>query len=114
MLTNADITLYHKSYNPGARLDEWISTKFHRVNWHAKQAVSVGDKGLNSADTLVVRIPTSDEIEVSPGDIVVRGLIDDRITSPAQLSLYDRFTVTAIRDNRRGSPCMHHWRIEGV
>ena len=137
MITNADCTIYHKTYNPATRLDEWKAFRYQGVNWYGKQAVSVGDSGLNTADSYVVRIPTERHIPVTKGDVanidkknlyskgdcgrllkkgdvVVKGLIQDTITSPSQLKQYESFLVTAVRDNRRGSPMMRHWRIEGA
>ena len=114
MITNADCTIYHKTYNPATRLDDWKAFRYQGVNWYGKQAVSVGDSGLNTADSYVVRIPTERHIPVTKGDVVVKGLVQDDITSPSQLKQYESFLVTAVRDNRRGSPMMRHWRIEGV
>ena len=113
MLTNADITIYHKTYDQATRLDRWNSTQYFQVNWYGKRAVSVGDTGLNTADSYIVRIPTDQAVTVENGDIVVKGLVVDSITGPAQLKTYHTFVVTAVRDNRRGSPAMRHWRIEG-
>ena len=114
MITNADITIYHETYNKETRLKEWSPTRYAGVNWYGSQAVSVGDTGLNTADSYIVRIPTDQQIAVSNGDIVVKGLVTDSITGPSQLTgKYLCFTVTAVRDNRRGSSMMRHWRIEG-
>ena len=114
MITNADITIYHETYNPETRLKEWEAAQYPGVNWYGKQAVSVGDTGLNTADSYIVRIPTEDNITVKNGDIVVKGLVADPITSPSQLTKkYSCFTVTSVGDNRRGSRGMWHWRIEG-
>ena len=33
--------------------------------------------------------------------------------SYTHLDVYKRQVVTAVRDNRRGTPMMRHWRIEG-
>lgn len=64
MLTNADITIYHKRYNPETRLDEWQAAQYPGVNWYGRQSVTVGDSGLNTADSYIVRIPTTELIEV--------------------------------------------------
>ena len=86
MTTNADCTIYHKIYNPATRLDEWEPSQYQGVNWYGKQAVSVGDSGLSTADSYIVRIPTEGRIPVDKGDVVVKGLIQDTITSPSQLN----------------------------
>lgn len=113
MLVNADITIYHKSYNPETRLDEWRAAQYPGVNWHGRQAAIVGDSGLNTADSYIVRIPTTEHIGAENDDIVVKGLVNDVITGPSALNAYPHFVVTSISDNRRGSEQMRHWRIEG-
>lgn len=113
MLANADITIYHKKYDPIARLDKWHSTQYQSVNWYGKQAATVGDSGLNTADSYLVRIPTTEFIEIKSGDIVVKGLVNDIITGPSSLKAYTRFVVTSVGDNRRGTEDTQHWRIEG-
>ena len=76
-------------------------------------AVNVDSNGLNAANVYTIRIPTLDSIAAANGDIVVKGLVQDDITSPTQLKKYITFVITVVRDNRRGSPIMQHWRIEG-
>lgn len=114
MLTNADCTIYHKTYDPLTRLDRWERTQYRGVNWYAKQAATVGENGLMAADTLTVRIPAtaSNSAPAAVGDIIVRGMLDKGITQLKELAEYERYTVTAVRDNRRGI-CGRHWRIEG-
>ena len=112
MLINDALTLYHKTYDPRARLDVWVRTRYSAVNWYAKQAAAVGESGLVTADEITVRVFTDEAVAAAPGDIVALGLRDE--AAPADLPpLAERFVVTAVRDNRRGSPALHHWRLEG-
>lgn len=115
MLTNADCTIYHKTYDPITRLDRWERTQYRGVNWYAKQAATVGENGLMAADMLTVRIPvtTSSSAPAAVGDIIVHGLLDTDITQPKELNANEHYTITAVRDNRRGSLFSQHWRIEG-
>lgn len=114
MLTNADCTIYHKTYDPITRLDRWERTQYRGVNWYAKQAATVGENGLMAADTLTIRISAAepDAVPATVGDIIVRGLLGTDITQPKELGTYEHYTITAVRDNRRGI-CGRHWRIEG-
>ena len=135
MITNADITIYNKWYNQETRLDEWHRTEIHGVNWFAKQAVSVSDKGLLTADQYIVRIPScaapEDKEFVAPatyaaadptdlpaiwtlqaGDYVTKGIADADIAHSNEIT-GERFAVIGWSDNRRGSPVMQHWRIDG-
>ena len=57
MLTNTDATLYHRSYNPATRLDEWESTYIPALWWYEAEQSSVTTEGRKTADTFMVRIP---------------------------------------------------------
>lgn len=113
LVANETVTVYHKTYDPETRLDRWTASSYGNASWYGKQAASVGDNGLNTADEYTVRILTPEEITADVGDIVVRGAIGREITGPSQLTNWEHFTVTAVRDNRRGRPTLRHWRIEG-
>lgn len=126
-----DITLY--SHWRNGKTDKWIRTQLRDTSWYGKQASSVADAGLATADKYVVRVLedemgtyiTPDEWNamtfapsgvwtVQPGDIAVKGLADDEITTgPTQVTGKYKacFTVTAAYDNRRGF--LEHLRIEG-
>ena len=71
--------------------------------------------GETASDTLTVRIFTRDAIAVDVGDMIAPGLVSAAVTSSADvLKMFpDSFKVLRIRDNRRGSLQMQHWRIEG-
>lgn len=117
MLTNADCTLYHKTYDSVSRLDRWTRKVISNVNWHAKRKVSVSENGLNGANTLVVQIPVQsvpDGLEIAVDDVIVKGILELDITQVKELSSYERYIVTAVSDNRYGSLYLHHWRIEGA
>jgi len=131
MITNADITIYNKWYNPATRFDEWRRMQISGVNWYGGQAVTVGDKGLQSASVYKVRIPgdsaPSNKSFVTPdvykataaaaleaiwtlqgGDVIARGLID---TADPKNIASEHFTVIGWADNRRGG--LPHWKVDG-
>lgn len=116
LLADESITIYHKTFNPETRMDDW--KPYHYVgSWFEKRAATPASNGLNAADSLIVRIPAANirgEIMACPGDIIVRGKVSDPITGPTQLDPYRRFEITAVRDNRRGVLSMQHWKIEGA
>ena len=116
MAPNADITLYHKEYDAEKRDYTYTPAQFPSVFWYGGQGVTVSSGGLRSTDGYVVRILTDAEIAAGADDIVVRGLVSDIVTKAGDLTQKYKgqcFVVTAVRDNRRGSPSMHHWRLEG-
>lgn len=112
-VANTNLTLYHKIYDPATRLDVWAATWYFGVSWHGGQAVAVEKDGLTTADKYTVRIYTDDPIAAAPGDIVCRGIFDEADPKAARRAAAESFVVTAVRDNRRGSPVLHHWRLEG-
>lgn len=111
---NADITLYHRTYDPTQRKDIWIRNQYTNVSWYGGRAVTTGATGDTAADRYTVRIYDSGLVEAAPGDIIVRGLVAEEITSAAQLTQKhaESWRVTTVRDNRRGG--LPHWRIEGA
>ena len=127
-------TIFHRQYNPGTRLDDWQSQVLHGVSWYAKQGAIVSKDGLDSADTIIIRVPVPaapDGILAVPGDLIVFGqinladwqwdpfqfdsgvILQSRDFRPKLLEGLERYTVTATRDNRRGPGVLHHYRIEG-
>lgn len=132
MLANANITIYNrKKIN---RSDVWLRTNLIGVNLHGEAELIVGDKDLTAADKYIIRIPNSVECDktfvdnrtfkalsveetdncytVQKGDVIVKGLIEDEITSPSQLQeKYDLLTVLSVTDNRRGSSYTSHIKL---
>lgn len=135
MIVNADITIYNKAHK-GTRNERWVQTVIHAVNWYGGQKVTVGDNGLLSADSYTVRIPASSVPQgkefISPehyalkdndalagfwtlqnGDIILKGE-GSEIAQPKEVTEKSEcFIVTGWQDNRRGSPTMQHWKVEG-
>lgn len=134
MLTNADITLYNHKTDKKTRLDEWHRTVFKGVHFYVDNKVSVGDKGLNSADSYKIRIPEDVDCEkayipeneflsaegvpdgwtLQEDDIIVRGICEIEIEKPADLKNQGvRYCkIVSWSDNRFGG--LPHWRVGGV
>ena len=111
---NADVTLYHHTWDAAQHKDVWTRTQYHGVSWHGGRAVTPGTSGDTAADSYVVRIYGRAEVAAVPGDIVVKGLVADDITGASQLTqkYAESWRVPSVRDNRRGG--LPHWRIEGA
>lgn len=132
MLANANITVYNrKKVN---RSDIWIRTNLIGVNCHGEAEVVVGDKDLKAADKYIIRIPNSVTCNKSyvdsrtfknlsteepdnyytfqKGDLIVKGLVEDDITSHSQLSeKYDVLTVLSVTENRRDGSYTSHIKL---
>ena len=114
-LANADIALFHKAgYDPAAKKDIWESTAYLGCHWHARVAAPLSDKGRTDAGGCTVRIFTASEVAAVPGDVVVRGLTSLETPREAQDAGLLCFTVQAVTDDRRGTPRMQHWKLEGA
>ena len=114
-IRNADCTLFHKEWNEEARRDVWNCMQLPGVSWYSKKGISVGTTGETAEDTVVIRVYTQQALTVDTGDIITPGLVTAQINSSADIlrQFPDSVKVMRVRDNRRGSPQMRHWRIEG-
>lgn len=141
MIVNSDITLYNKYYSKDEQCDKYIRTYLQGVNWQGKQAIKIGDKGLNSADIISIYIPKSVDSGfkeyISPkkyqhlsdeekekyftfgtGDKIVKGIIDFELTGIKPNNekhleeLYDDVvTIISTISNENGSYSMQHWKV---
>ena len=134
MITNADITIYNRKYDKQTRLDKWNRTVVKGVSFYHDAKVSQGDKGFKKAEVYKIRIPADIEnasdyldeesyfnaIDVSDywtlqnGDIIVKGICDQNIIKPSDLTkAHKEFCeILSWSDNRRGT--LPHWRVGGV
>lgn len=127
MLNNADITVFNYDQLTGC----YYPTIFRNVWWIRKQAATVGNSGLQTADQCTIRIPVSAvEQEYIPyrdwqkqkvkssywtlreGDKIVRGIVYNQINSLKEFKNYDCVTITGYSDNRYLSAFSQHWRID--
>lgn len=76
-IQNADLTLYHKVYDPATRTDRWTRAQHKGVSWHGGQNVTVLQDGLKTADVYTVRIYTGDKVTADIEDIVCKGLLTE-------------------------------------
>lgn len=133
MIINADITIYNRKTNKETHFDEWKRTVIKGVHYFVDNKVTVGEKGLFSADVHKIRIPgdiesanqylpASEYLQVEDrekywtirnDDIVVRGVCNIDIEKPADLKAQgiEYCKIVSWSDNRRGMT--PHWRIGG-
>lgn len=98
MFSNHDITLFNLYDENGEQ--RYKRTYIRGVDWQSKQSVTVGDKGLLSADSIKIFIPYDADMDggeflkpkafnrsnksnyftFKEGDIIVKGLIDFELT----------------------------------
>lgn len=56
MITNSDMTLYHKTLDENTRLEKWIRFYIENVWWYGGKGVST-QKGYENANDVQIRIP---------------------------------------------------------
>ena len=123
MIVNADITLYNRRLDKTTRQYIYKLTEHCGVHWYTYKKVAVSDKGLDSADSIKIRIPMTGRKETflepseyarkedvtgfftaSNGDVFVKGILEDEIAKESDLEkkglLFGR--ILSHSDNRRG------------
>lgn len=139
MITNADITVYNRQFDPSSRKTVFLRHEVRHVSWHAKLAVAADPGGLSGGNVFQIRIPQEAETDSLPalagylppgeyrglpeaeragrwtvdaGDYFCRGT-GPEMEKPSDLKDHalPYGQVKSVSDNRRGS--LPHIRIEG-
>ena len=87
--------------------DTPIRRVFKNVHIDAAEKIDkngIKQKGFFDAKTATVRIPTTEEIGVLPGDYIFIGECSDSLPESE-----DALKIIEVKDNRRGG--QRHWRI---
>lgn len=101
MLTNTDITIYHREYNPEFRLDQWKRIYVPKAWWHKDEKSSVTTGGLKQADVITIRIPDT-MIKVAKDDYIVKGNCSVKMQTIKELSGREFAKVTSVNRNLFG------------
>ena len=114
MLVNSKLTIYHKYFDKTERVDKWKRQLINNVWWFGGKGASY-NKGLENSNDVKVRIPKDindlSNLEISVGDILVKGIIKDEISMQSDLKSYETYNITSIIDNDTG--LNKHIHIEG-
>ena len=111
MLTNTDITIYHREYDPKLRMDQWKKNYVAKVWWHKDEKSSVTTDGLKQADVITIRIPDT-MIEVVKDDYIAKGNCPVKMQTIKDLSGIEFAKVTSVNRNLfGGNP---HIKVVGV
>ena len=130
MIFSDTITIYNIIPQQGRSPEQLRRTVVHGVFWDSTSGAAFGKSGKDDSDSITVMIPDlpalvpaaewfrdgcpADKFTLSPGDIIARGECDD-ISSAAELERQhtEKLIITAVRDCRFGSGCLHHWEVSG-
>lgn len=111
MITNTDITIYHREHDQKNRLDAWTSVYVPEVWWFESQKSSVTTDGLKVADVTTIRIPDI-SVVVKKDDYIVKGNCDVEMVTVKDLEGIEKVRVTSVNYNTfGGNP---HIKVVGV
>ena len=110
MLTNTDITICSRAYNPSTRLHDWRLTYIPEAWWFKNSTAQMTTDGMKSSDSFVVRIPGL-ATEVKKGDYIVRAALK-KMETAKDLEHTDHFCVTGATYNRYGNE--PHIKVVGI
>ena len=98
------ITVYHTED------DEIFTTiNFDKVYFRHNKKTNLIDKGLQEGSTGSITIPTTENLNISNGDYVVEGIVEDKFDLSALQKKYQVFKVVSVDDNRKGG--LPHYKI---
>lgn len=98
------ITVYHVNND-----DTITRSQFDKVYFRHNKKTNLVDKGLEKGSTGSITIPTTDTLNITTGDYVIEGLIDDEYNLRELQKKYQVFNVVSVDDNRKGG--LQHYKI---
>ena len=123
---NTTVTLYHQHKHldetSKKNVTEWIRTVYKECYYGTQKAEDLNGNTLSQASSYVVKIPyNGTELNILPGDIIVKGVADDiiadvqgyRATDLINKYKPDCFTVRTSSDNTKIEEDAHY-KVTGV
>ena len=104
MISNSDLTVYHRIFNKDDRSITWKRTVYKNIWWFGGKGASI-NKGYDNANDVEIRISydlNPDIKDFSVGDILVKGEIETEITRQQDLDINEVYNITSIKDNTFG------------
>ena len=101
MLTNTDITIYNRGYDPESRLDAWNRVYVPEAWWYKNEKASITTDGLKSADVYTIRIPDT-SITLKKDDYIVKGNCNVAMETVKDLDGLEKTRVTSVNYNTFG------------
>ena len=101
MLTNTDITIYNREYDPETRLDSWKRVYVPEAWWYKNEKASITTDGLKSADVYTIRIPDT-SITLKKDDYIVKGNCNVTMETVKDLDGMEKTRVTSVNYNTFG------------
>ena len=112
MITNSSLTIYHMSgLDVSTHFETWTRYNYSKVWFFGGKGASI-NKGYDNANDVEIRIPydENDNLDITKfaiGDIIVQGTLETNITTQDDLSSYQIYNITSIKNNTFGTPHIH-------
>lgn len=98
------ITVYHFKDDESASI-----THFKQVYFRHNKKVNQVDKGIQTASTGTIYIPTMKNIDIKTDDYIIEGIVKDKFDLASLMNKYKVFKVVSVDDNRKGG--LQHFKI---
>ena len=113
MITNSSLTVYHKDgLDVATHFEKWTRYNYDNVWFFGGKGASI-NKGYDNANDVEIRLSYSQNNGLNinnfaVGDILVKGTLNVNIETQADLSNYEIYNITSIKDNNFGNnPHIH-------
>ena len=111
MITNADVTVYSRTYDPENKTDKWTRAYISEAWWFKKEQSAITSEGRKNQDVITVRIPDT-SVSVKKDDYIVKGMCDIAPQTVKDLDGLEKVRVTSANYNTfGGNP---HIKVVGV
>lgn len=103
MITNSELTVYHKTLNPTTRLEQWTKYVFTHCWWFDTRGTNT-NTGYEKANSVEIRIP----YDINPslnidnfsiGDMICKGIVN---ADAEDVIKGEHFNITSINNNTFG------------
>lgn len=101
MLTNTDVTIFHRVYDQKTRLDSWKMTYISEAWWFKKEQSTITTDGRKNADVYTIRIPNTN-IVLEKDDYIVKGICRVKMRTVKDLEGLEKVRITSVNYNTFG------------
>ena len=103
------ITVYHTTDDENFAIQHYDGKNLPKVYFRHNKKVNKTDKGIQEGSTGLIKIPTTEKLDISTDDYVVEGVVEDEFDLSNLQAKYQVFKVVSVDDNRKGG--LSHYKI---
>ena len=103
------ITVYHTEDDEIFKIQHYDGENLPKVYFRHNKKTNLVDKGLEKGSTGSITIPTTEKLDISEDDYVVKGIVEDEFDLSKLQGKYQVFKVVSVDDNRKGN--LQHYKI---